>query len=331
MFSIYSVSNWNCFATWIWQNMNVVKNFCPSASIKSQHQIKPTRFFIPAMASGDKLHVLWANRLQLLFQHDLHLPILSHAGGRIISGTHCRLFFHVLVWRGHYDCILMLCYFHCATLLCQHCICQNTSTMCNYPIHEWALVVISLTGCQVVALFVNLVFLGQAFTIMLVYVWSRRNPYVRMNFFGLLNFQAPYLPWVLLGFSLLLGNSIIVDLMGKWSIVLFCLSSSSKALCASFLSVEPGIAVGHIYYFLEDVFPEQPGGFQILRTPNFLWVYNWSYLLLLRMWHQSQADICRELRSLWRATFFVDSPILCGEPCDIYIHLKRLSDLPFNP
>lgn len=50
---------------------------------------------------------------------------------------------------------------------------------------------------------------------MLVYVWSRRNPYVRMNFFGLLNFQAPFLPWVLMGFSLLLGNSIIVDLLGK--------------------------------------------------------------------------------------------------------------------
>lgn len=66
-------------------------------------------------------------------------------------------------------------------------------------------------------MFVSLVFLGQAFTIMLVYVWSRRNPSVRMNFFGLLNFQAPFLPWVLMGFSLLLGNSIIVDLLGTWS------------------------------------------------------------------------------------------------------------------
>ena len=75
--------------------------------------------------------------------------------------------------------------------------------------------VFPLTVSQLVALFVNLVFLGSAFTIMLVYVWSRRNPYVRMNFFGLMNFQAPYLPWVLLGFSLLLGNSIIVDIMGK--------------------------------------------------------------------------------------------------------------------
>jgi len=32
----------------------------------------------------------------------------------------------------------------------------------------------------------------------------------------------------------------------------------------------PGIAIGHIYFFLEDVFPQQPGGFKMLRTPNIL-------------------------------------------------------------
>lgn len=31
-----------------------------------------------------------------------------------------------------------------------------------------------------------------------------------------------------------------------------------------------GMAVGHIYYFLEDVFPKQRGGFRILKTPLFL-------------------------------------------------------------
>ena len=31
-----------------------------------------------------------------------------------------------------------------------------------------------------------------------------------------------------------------------------------------------GIAVGHVYYFLEDVFPKKPGGFQILKTPRIL-------------------------------------------------------------
>ena len=79
---------------------------------------------------------------------------------------------------------------------------------------------------------------------MLVYVWARRNNMVRMNFFGLLTFQAPYLPFVLLGFSLLLGNSVSVDLLG--------------------------MAVGHTYYYLEDIFPNQPGGFKILKTPQIL-------------------------------------------------------------
>ncbi|XP_045536584.1 derlin-2 [Papilio machaon] len=94
------------------------------------------------------------------------------------------------------------------------------------------------------AFFVNLLFLGQAFTIMIVYVWSRRNIFVRMNFFGLMNFQAPYLPWVLLGFSVLLGNAISVDLVG--------------------------MAIGHIYFFLEDVLPRQRGGQKFLKTPEFL-------------------------------------------------------------
>ncbi|XP_014652812.1 PREDICTED: derlin-3-like [Ceratotherium simum simum] len=90
----------------------------------------------------------------------------------------------------------------------------------------------------------SLFFLGQALTAMLVYVWSRRSPRVRVSFFGLLTFQAPFLFWALVGFSLLLSNSILVDLLG--------------------------IAVGHISYFLEDVFPNQPGGKRLLLTPRFL-------------------------------------------------------------
>ena len=31
-----------------------------------------------------------------------------------------------------------------------------------------------------------------------------------------------------------------------------------------------GIAAGHIYYFLEDVFPKQKAGFKILHTPRIL-------------------------------------------------------------
>ena len=75
----------------------------------------------------------------------------------------------------------------------------------------------------------NLHFLGSSLTFLMVYVWARRNPYVRMSFLGLFSFNAPYLPWVLFGFSIVLGNSATIDLIG--------------------------IVVGHVYYFLEDVYP----------------------------------------------------------------------------
>ena len=75
----------------------------------------------------------------------------------------------------------------------------------------------------------NLHFLGHALTFMMTYVWGRRNEDVKMVFLGFLQFNAPYLPWVMLTFSALLGHSITMDLIG--------------------------ICVGHIYYYLEWVYP----------------------------------------------------------------------------
>ena len=84
-----------------------------------------------------------------------------------------------------------------------------------------------------------------------------------MNFFGLLTFNAPYLPWVLLGFSLLLGNSVSVDLLGE--------DNAQFVNCwISMVDILLGMAVGHCYYFMEDIFPQQPGGWRILKTPHFL-------------------------------------------------------------
>uniref|UniRef100_A0A182WZ63 Derlin n=1 Tax=Anopheles quadriannulatus TaxID=34691 RepID=A0A182WZ63_ANOQN len=70
---------------------------------------------------------------------------------------------------------------------------------------------------------------------------GRSSDFVMMFLFG---GTAPYLPWVLLGFSVLIGNTIWVDLIG--------------------------IVVGHTYYFLEDVLPNQPGGLKLLKTPRIL-------------------------------------------------------------
>jgi Derlin-2/3 len=94
-----------------------------------------------------------------------------------------------------------------------------------------------------VAPFVQIQFLGSSLTFMMVYVWGRRNEFVNMSFLGLFNFSAPYLPWVLLAFSWVLGSSPLVDLLG--------------------------IAAGHSYYFLADVYPRMSGR-RPLATPALL-------------------------------------------------------------
>ena len=81
-----------------------------------------------------------------------------------------------------------------------------------------------------VASYINVHFLGSALTFMMVYVWGRRNEDVKMSFLGFFTFNAPYLPWVMLTFSVLIGNAVTMDLIG--------------------------IAVGHVYYFLEYVYPK---------------------------------------------------------------------------
>eukprot|EP01024_Parvocaulis_polyphysoides_P069194 TRINITY_DN8460_c0_g1_i14.p1 TRINITY_DN8460_c0_g1~~TRINITY_DN8460_c0_g1_i14.p1 ORF type:complete len:263 (-),score=23.63 TRINITY_DN8460_c0_g1_i14:445-1233(-) len=92
-----------------------------------------------------------------------------------------------------------------------------------------------------IAPFVNVQFLGMSLTFMMVYVWGRRHQYVQLSFLGIFNFTAPYLPWVLLAFSLVLGGSVMSDLVG--------------------------LVAGHIYYFLEDVYPRMSGR-RLLQTPQ---------------------------------------------------------------
>ncbi|KAG0480279.1 hypothetical protein HPP92_011137 [Vanilla planifolia] len=91
--------------------------------------------------------------------------------------------------------------------------------------------------------FAKIIFLSNSLTFMMVYVWSKHNPYIHMSFLGLFTFTAAYLPWVLLGFSILVGTSTWVDLLG--------------------------MVAGHAYYFLEDVYPRMSGR-RPLKTPAFI-------------------------------------------------------------
>lgn len=84
-------------------------------------------------------------------------------------------------------------------------------------------------------------FLAPSLAFAIVYLWARRNPHFSMTFLHLVNFTAPWLPWVILGFGYLMGNSPINDLLG--------------------------IGVGHVYFYFVDIYPEFSGR-QILATPS---------------------------------------------------------------
>ena len=86
-----------------------------------------------------------------------------------------------------------------------------------------------VASMTLVASYADVHFLGHAMTFMMLYVWGRRNEDVKMSIMGIFTFHAPYFPWVMLAFSVLLGNSVTTDLMG--------------------------IVVGHTYYYLEYVYP----------------------------------------------------------------------------
>ncbi|CAM9507154.1 unnamed protein product [Chrysoparadoxa australica] len=101
----------------------------------------------------------------------------------------------------------------------------------------------TLTVLSVLSItFLNQPFLAKPLMFMVIYVWSRKTPNAVASFWGI-QVQSVYVPWVMVAFQLLIGNSIYHPLMG--------------------------IGVGHLYYFLVDVLPDRYGK-EILFTPNFL-------------------------------------------------------------
>lgn len=56
--------------------------------------------------------------------------------------------------------------------------------------------------------FMSIEYLGPALSETLVYIWSRKNPDTLLSFLGIFVFKAPYLPWVLLCFTLILHGTI---------------------------------------------------------------------------------------------------------------------------
>ena len=147
------------------------------------------------------------------------------------------------------------------------------------------MIMLGAGALTVVAPFAHMHFLGSSLSFMMVYLWARRNPFVRMSFLGLFTFTAPYLPWVLLGFSFLLGHdgqctrgfggdertpAQTQRLLADYSPV--CFACCALPLFRPAMADSLGIAIGHLYYFLEDVYPLMtPTRKRILKTPKIMY------------------------------------------------------------
>ncbi|TVY38175.1 Derlin, partial [Lachnellula subtilissima] len=110
------------------------------------------------------------------------------------------------------------------------------------PAHFSWLLLYACTCLICLSPLVSMPFLGHPLSSTLVYIWSRRNPDTRLSLMGLLVFTAPYLPWVLMGFSLVVHGTIPKDEI-------------------------MGVVIGHVYYFFSDVYPPLHNGSRPFDPP----------------------------------------------------------------
>lgn len=91
----------------------------------------------------------------------------------------------------------------------------------------------------------NIMFLMDPLVLSVLYVWCQLNKDVIVNFWFGTQFKAMYLPWVLLGFNVVIAGGGVMELIG--------------------------ILVGHLYFFLMFKYPQDFGGPSLLSTPQFLY------------------------------------------------------------
>jgi len=96
--------------------------------------------------------------------------------------------------------------------------------------------------------FFNLPIGGMGIIMMVIYYWSRKNAERTITFMFGIQFAALWLPWVLMGFTLLTGGFPFVEFLG--------------------------VLTGHLYLFLDETVPRvYLNNRPFLRTPSFL--YSW--------------------------------------------------------
>lgn len=95
----------------------------------------------------------------------------------------------------------------------------------------------------VAATLIGTPYLAGGLILFLIYIWARTHPDVDMSFMFGIRFKSGYFPWVLIGFTILMGGFPIMEIAGCF--------------------------IGHLYIYLKDIYP-QLSGKRYLETPQWL-------------------------------------------------------------
>lgn len=105
------------------------------------------------------------------------------------------------------------------------------------------MVIFSLPFFWLASHYLGIYFLGNSLVFMAMYVWSRRDPYRQVVFYGF-SFMAWHTPFLFMLLGVLFGNNPIPDLVG--------------------------IVIGHLYHFVVDIAPRNYNK-TFLSTPKFFY------------------------------------------------------------
>jgi len=124
----------------------------------------------------------------------------------------------------------------------------------------------AITTLLCLAPVVSVVFLGSILSSTLVYIWSRKHPDVQLSFLGLFIFRAPWLPWVMIGLS--------VVMHGNWPKDELCGIAVGHGEWDLYPSLTLSLTLAIVYYFFNDIYPANHNGQRPLDPP--LW---WQRLI----------------------------------------------------
>ncbi|KRX08303.1 hypothetical protein PPERSA_01764 [Pseudocohnilembus persalinus] len=123
------------------------------------------------------------------------------------------------------------------------------------------LILFTMITLDIVGMIFSAPFLISGFQIVLIYIWCKRRPLEIVQFLFGIRIKSAYFPFFLVGFHLLTGQNVLIDVIG--------------------------LAIGHVYIFLKDIYPQQSHK-DYLRTPLFFQKLVDKYIIPLSEQHNYQ-------------------------------------------